>query len=64
MVATCWRSDPDNAKVCQIRSTLHLAEILVSPALFEEVEGRSEVERISHPLPLEFSADGELLTRV
>ena len=64
MVATCWRSDPDNAKVCQIRSTLHLNEILVSPSLFEEVEGRSDVERVSHPLPLEFSAGGELLTRV
>jgi hypothetical protein len=64
MVATCWRSDPDNAKVCQIRSTLHLNEILVSPSLFEEVEGRSDVERLSHPLPLEFSAAGELLTRV
>jgi hypothetical protein len=64
MVATCWRSDPDNAKVCQIRSTLHLNEILVSPSLFEEVEGRSDVERLSHPVPPEFSADGALLTRV
>ena len=55
---------PYNAKLCQIRSTLHLNEIMVSPSLFEEVEGRSDVERLSHPLPLEFSADGELLTRV
>jgi hypothetical protein len=64
MVATCWRSDPDNARLCQIRSTLHLNEILVSPSLFGEVEGRADVERVSHPLPMEFSADGELLTRV
>jgi Lactate racemase N-terminal domain len=64
MVATCWRSDPDNARLCQIRSSLYVNEILVSPALYSEVEGRSDVERLSHPLPLEFSADGELLTRV
>jgi hypothetical protein len=64
MVATCWRSDPDNAKLCQIRSSLYVNEILVSPSLYSEVEGRADVERLSHPLPLEFSADGELLTRV
>jgi len=64
MVATCWRSDPDNAKLCQIRSSLYVNEILVSPSLYSEVEGRPDVERLSHPLPLEFSADGELLTRV
>jgi hypothetical protein len=63
-MATCWRSDPENARVCQIRSTLYVGEILISPSLFEEVEGRSDVERLSHPQPLEFSADGELLTRV
>ena len=33
MVATCWRADLENARLCQIRSTLHLNEILVSPAL-------------------------------
>ncbi|MGC1952559.1 MAG: hypothetical protein WA970_08320, partial [Gammaproteobacteria bacterium] len=64
MMATCWRSDPENARVCQIRSTLYVNEILISPSLFEEVEGRSDVERLSHPQPVEFSADGDLLTRV
>ena len=64
MMATCWRSDPENARVCQIRSTLYVNEILISPSLFEEVEGRSDIERLSHPQPLEFSADGDLLTRV
>jgi hypothetical protein len=64
MMATCWRSDPENARVCQIRSTLYVNEILISPSLFEEIEGRSDVERLSHPQPLEFSAGGDLLTRV
>ena len=64
MVATCWRSDPDNVKLCQIRSTLHLNEILVSPSLYTDIEGRAEIERLSDPEPLQFFDDGELLTRV
>jgi hypothetical protein len=64
MVATCWRSDLENVRLCQIRSSLHLHEILVSPALLPELEGRGDVKRLSDPAPLEFSARGELLTRV
>jgi hypothetical protein len=64
VVATCWRSDPENARLCQIRSTLYLNEILVSPALFADIEGRAEAERRSDPAPLQFSAAGDLLTRV
>ena len=64
MVATCWRSDLENARLCQIRSTLHLAEILVSPSLLTDIEGRADAERLSDPAPLQFSDAGELLTRV
>jgi hypothetical protein len=64
VVATCWRSDPENARLCQIRSTLDLTEILVSPSLYEDIEGRPDAERLSDPEPLRFSAAGELLTRV
>jgi hypothetical protein len=64
MLATCWRSDPENAKLCQIRSTLYLNEILVSPSLFAEIEGRPDAERLSDPEPLQFFDDGALLTRV
>ena len=64
MVATCWRADLENVRLCQIRSSLHLHEILVAPALLEELEGRSDVKRLSEPAPLEFTARGELLTRV
>ncbi len=63
MVATCWRSDLENVRFCQIRSTLHLSKILISPALATEIEGRDDVEILSDPAPLEFSADGALLTR-
>ena len=64
VVATCWRTDMENARLCQIRSTLHLNEILVSPSLYADLEGRPDVERLSDPAPLEFSDAGELLTRV
>src|SRR5919106_2224643 len=64
MVATCWRADPENARLCQIRSTLYLNEILVSPSLFADIEGRPDVERLSDAEPLHFFDDGELLTRV
>jgi hypothetical protein len=64
IVATCWRNDLENARLCQIRSTLHLHEILVSPALYTELEGRPDAERLSDPAPLEFSGAGDLLTRV
>jgi hypothetical protein len=64
MVATCWRADPDDVRLCQIRSTLHLDEILVSPSLFVDVEGQDGIQRLTDPEPLAFDADGRLLTRV
>jgi hypothetical protein len=64
MVATCWRSDLENVRFCQIRSTLHLHEILITPSLLTELEGRPDVQRLSDPAPLQFSAEGNLLTRV
>ncbi len=64
LIATCWRTDLEHARLCQIRSTLHLNEILVSPTLYADLEGRSDVERLSDPEPLQFFEDGELLTRV
>ena len=47
MAATCWRTDPENAGFCQIRSTLFIGEILISPYLYEQIEGRADVERLS-----------------
>jgi hypothetical protein len=63
MVATCWRCDLENVRFCQIRSTLHLGKILISPALAVELEGRDDVEFLSDPAPLEFTDDGMLATR-
>ena len=62
-VATCWRADPENARLCLIRSTLHLDTVLLSPALYAEIEGRDGVQALAEPAPLEFGDDGTLLTR-
>ncbi len=62
LVATCWRSDLENVRLCQIRSTLHLNKILISPALATEIEGRADVEILSEPAPLAFGDDGALVT--
>lgn len=62
-VNTCWAMDPADARLCIIRSTLHLNEILVSPGLFADIEGRDDIERLSDPEPVRFSDDGTLLTR-
>jgi hypothetical protein len=62
-VATCWRADPENARLCVIRSTLHLGEILVSPGLFGDLAGDARAEVLSDPAPLAFDGDGRLVTR-
>jgi hypothetical protein len=63
-LATCWRAAPENARYCQIRTTLHLDEILVSPALLADLEGQAGVALLSDPQPLVFTPDGQLLTRL
>ena len=60
-VGTCWRLDGEDARLCLIRSTLHLDAILVSPALAEELDGAGEVRGPAQPL--RFDARGTLLTR-
>ena len=60
-VASSWRLDGENARLCVIRSTLHLDEVLLSPALIAELGDAGEV--ISEPMPIEFDGDGRLLTR-
>ena len=62
-LATCWRLDPENTRYCQIRSTLHLDEVLVSPGLFADVADASGVEALSEPTTLRFDETGRLLDR-
>ena len=62
-VATCWRADPDNVRLCMIHSTLHLNEILVSPSLLQDISGQENITLLSQPEPMQFDHDGTLLTR-
>ena len=64
MVATCWRNDLENARLCQIRSTLHLHEILVSPALLHRPRGPAGRRAPVRPGAAQVLRDGDLLTRV
>ena len=59
--ATCWRLNGGDARLCIIRSTLHLDHVLISPALAEELGDKGEV--LGSPQPLEFDDAGHLVTR-
>jgi hypothetical protein len=62
-VATSWAVNGPDAKVCIIRSTLHLNEILASPALLRAHGDDPRLSMIGTPVPIEFSSEGALLTR-
>lgn len=62
-LATCWRLDPENARYCQIRSTLHLDRVLLSPSLYADIAGTPGVEQLSEPAPLRFDEAGGLRDR-
>ncbi len=62
-LATCWRLDPENARYCQIRSTLHLDEVLLSQSLFEDIATQPGVAQRTEPATLRFDSSGALLDR-
>ncbi|MCL2122923.1 MAG: hypothetical protein FWH34_02415 [Desulfovibrionaceae bacterium] len=68
-LATCWQINTAGARLCCIRSTLDLSEMLIAPPLLKELKRQenmadhSEVERISKFFPTVFSEKGELLVR-
>ena len=60
-VGTCWRLDGAEARLCLIRSTLHLDRIMVSPPLAAELNGAGRV--LGEAEALRFDGRGRLLTR-
>ena len=60
-VGTSWQLDGADARLCIIRSTLHLDQALVSPPLAEELNGAGEV--LGPAEALRFDEKGTLLTR-
>jgi hypothetical protein len=57
---TCGLVEPPNAKVVQIKDTLHLADVLVSEKYLDELSGRNDLERLSEPEEMAFDANGNL----
>ena len=57
---TCGLVDPPDAKVIQIKDTLHLADVLVSEKYLDELSGRNDLERLSEPEEMAFDAHGNL----
>ncbi len=60
-VATCWHLDGREARLCIIRSTLQLDQILLSPALAKDLGNKGEIVDAAHAL--EFDGEGRLTTR-
>ena len=63
-VATCWEAEEEKVRLCIIRSTLHLDNILISTSLVKDIEGKKNAKVISSPETLQFSHEGKLLTLV
>ena len=61
---TSWRATPEETRLCVIRNTLELNEILVSQPLLDDIEGQEGVEVLSAPYPLAFDDDSVLLSRI
>ncbi len=57
---TCGLVEPPNAKVIQIKDTLHLADVLVSEKYLDDLSGRKDLERLSEPEEMAFDANGNL----
>jgi len=60
-VATSWRLDVASVRLCNIRSTLHLDYVLLSPPLIAELGEAGDVVGETHAL--EFDNNGRLTTR-
>lgn len=62
-VSTSWSATDLTTRLCLIRSTLHLDDILISEALLADLEASGQASDIGEPFPLRFNEAGALLTR-
>jgi hypothetical protein len=62
-VITSWAAEGRKARMCVIRSTLHLDEILVSPALLEAHGEDDRLEPVGAPAAIQFTPEGVMATR-
>jgi hypothetical protein len=59
-LATCQNSDLKNPRVVRVKNTLCMEEIRVSPAIYEEIKNRTDVELVSPAVPMIFDEEGKL----
>lgn len=62
VMATCWATG--TPRICQIRSTLHLEEMMVSEPCAEELRARNLLLDEGQPVPMTFDAAGRLQQRL
>jgi len=60
-IRTCAGINPAKVRIARIRTTLDLNELQVSPALYEELCQRDDVELLEAEKPFAFDADGFML---
>ena len=58
---TCNGVSPENLRVILIRNTLHMSELYLSEAFWEQAQETPGMEIVSECAPLPFDADGNLL---
>jgi hypothetical protein len=59
-IKTCNVPDKQNVRLVRIRNTLQLDEIYVSPALFAEVNGSKNMNRVGGPQAMPFDEEGNI----
>lgn len=57
---TCGTTPTEGMRVIRIRDTEHIETMLVSESVFEELQDRDDVERLTEPQEMTFDEDGNL----
>ncbi len=65
-IRTCNKIDQNNVRIVRIQNSLHIGEIMLSEAYYEDVKAGKYpgVEALDEPEEMEFDESGELLTPV
>lgn len=63
-IRTCVETDFRRPRVARIKNTLHMSEILVSEALYEDIRDREDVELVSGPEEMAFDGQGFLFKEI
>ena len=65
-IRTCNGIDPARVRVIRIPNSLHIGQIMLSAAYYEDVKAGKYpgVEALDEPAPLEFDADDNVVTPV